>query len=216
MNSGIAYKGYFAKYYNDRVWHFYNYLIEKIIHYSSPGKILDIGSGSGLFLEACYNWGWDAIGIEGSQEAISTMQSRNKNLKAISHYISSPFPFEDSIFQTVLINQVIEHLESEVQMHCLKEAYRVLKPGGVIIIESPSRFNKKEWKADPTHINLLSPSELKNLLIKSGFVKIVENNSALNILGSNKIMIKIIQKIFVKTKFEYLSSTANTVSYKSE
>ena len=45
------------------------------------------------------------------------------------------YPFEDSKFDKVLLRCVLEHVEEPE--HILKELYRILKPGGKIVIEAP-------------------------------------------------------------------------------
>jgi len=45
------------------------------------------------------------------------------------------YPFEDSKFDKVLLRCVLEHVEEPE--HILKELYRILKPGGKIVIEVP-------------------------------------------------------------------------------
>lgn len=44
-------------------------------------------------------------------------------------------PFEDNSFDVVFCNHVMEHVEDDIQ--CMKELYRVLRPGGWAIIQSP-------------------------------------------------------------------------------
>lgn len=214
MNKGIAYNGYFDQYYLNREWKFYNFLIQQIISYSSPGEILDIGCGAGLFLEACENWGLKAIGLEGSIEAINIVKKRNENLQIHHHLLDQTFPFNENRFATVVINQVIEHLENNTQLNCLNESYRVLKKSGVLIVHSPSKYNLEEKLADPTHINLLAPSELKEMLEKVGFNLIVDINSPLYVLGESKLMLKLIDNIFKITRLDKLSATASFIAVK--
>ena len=63
MNNGIGDHEYFRKHYLGRTPERYHFLLSQIIQYSKPWKILDVGSGLGLFLKACENWNWDAVGI---------------------------------------------------------------------------------------------------------------------------------------------------------
>jgi len=214
INSGLAFSGYLDKYYKKRADSFYNFLVLEIIRFSKPGNILDVGSGGGFFLELCKKWGLSAMGIEGSEEMIEKMNARYPGLKVIHHLLSDRFPIEDCSFQTVIFNEVIEHLELELQVHCLNEIFRLLVPGGCIIVHSPSKYNLLQKKEDPTHINLLSPKELSILLKNAGFEGMLNINSPLYILGKNRISKKIIDFIFNKTKISRLSSTASFIAYK--
>ena len=61
----------------------------------------------------------------------------------------------------MVFNQVIEHLEKEVGKYYIKEIIRVLEPGGVAIIKSPSKYSKI-WRTDPHHLYCWKPNELYN------------------------------------------------------
>lgn len=51
--------------------------------------------------------------------------------------VAKPFPFKSDSVQCIYSSQMLEHLEHEVAMRCLKECYRVLRPGGVMRIGVP-------------------------------------------------------------------------------
>jgi predicted SAM-dependent methyltransferase len=51
---------------------------------------------------------------------------------------TQPFPFPDASFQYVMGEQVIEHVSYEAALGMLKEAHRVLAPGGKIRIATPN------------------------------------------------------------------------------
>jgi predicted SAM-dependent methyltransferase len=48
------------------------------------------------------------------------------------------FPLPDASFDAVFSEHMIEHLTYEEGLHCLREAYRVLRPGGRVRIATPS------------------------------------------------------------------------------
>ncbi|QAU33630.1 class I SAM-dependent methyltransferase [Janthinobacterium sp. 17J80-10] len=213
-NIGIAPAGYHQLYYADRDWHSYASLLAMVVKYSEPGPILDLGAGCGYFVEAGMQWGLQCVGIDGAHEAIELATSRAPEIDIKLHKLSEPLPFQDHSFQTIVMNQVIEHLEPSVLEMALLEAFRVLRPGGTILILSPSAANKNEWDADPTHINLLSPSELRNVLVKSGFEKIIPFDNSLNLLGNSRFARGMMYVLFKLLKLDMLSATANAVAYK--
>ena len=49
-------------------------------------------------------------------------------------------PFEDNTFDVLFCNHVMEHVEDDVA--CMKEVYRVLKPGGFAILQVPSNYER--------------------------------------------------------------------------
>jgi SAM-dependent methyltransferase len=215
-NTGIGPAGYHQQHYGDRGWQAYSYLLAKVVKDSQPGRILDLGAGCGYFIEAATRWGISSVGLEGSTDAVEMAKKRAPELDIRLQKLGDIFPFENNSFQTVVLNQVIEHLEPEVVSHMLTEANRVLCPGGMIFITSPSCFNKAEFNADPTHINLLSPSQLRDALVCAGFENIVPFDSPLPLLGESRLGKKIIFVVFKITKFEILSATANSIAYKKK
>jgi SAM-dependent methyltransferase len=213
-NIGIAPIGYHEQYYSDRDWQAYSEIIAKIIRHSKPGTILDLGAGCGYLVEAANQWGLSSIGLEGSTSGVEIAKRRSCDLDIRQHYLSETLPFEANTFQTVVFNQVVEHLEPDILCYALAEAFRVLKVGGMVLITSPSCFNKAEWKADPTHINLLSPSQLHKLLSNSGFEDINSFDSPLALLGKSRLGFLFSYAIFKLFKIERMSATANAIAFK--
>jgi SAM-dependent methyltransferase len=213
-NIGIAPPGYHEHYYSNRDWQDYSDILARIVRYSNPGAILDLGAGCGYLVEAAAKWGMLSIGIEGSASGVELAKMRSNEIDIRQHFLSKELPFETSTFQTVVLNQVIEHLEPSILQFTLLEAFRVLKPNGMLLILSPSRFNKVEWEADPTHINLLSPSQLQNLLNSCGFENIKPFDMPLPLLGNARLCRLVIQAIFSLFKADWLSATANAMAFK--
>ena len=56
-------------------------------------------------------------------------------------------PFEENTFDAVLCNHVMEHVRDDLQ--CMREIFRVLKPSGWAIIQSPV-YDMTETYEDPT------------------------------------------------------------------
>lgn len=54
------------------------------------------------------------------------------------------FPFEDNTFDMILFNEVFEHLRIN-PIHTLNEVYRVLKPGGKLLLTTPNLTSFKGW-----------------------------------------------------------------------
>lgn len=55
-------------------------------------------------------------------------------------------PFEDDRFDVILCNHVLEHVADDHQ--CMKELYRVLKPGGFAILQVPIDYSRAETYED--------------------------------------------------------------------
>jgi 2-polyprenyl-3-methyl-5-hydroxy-6-metoxy-1,4-benzoquinol methylase len=97
-------------------------------------KVLDFGCGSGIFVDELAKQGYQAHGLDISEEAVHFGQLQGiQNLGVIdSHKINFP----DNTFDAVVTLDVLEHLEDE--KWALDEIRRVLKPGGVAIIMVPA------------------------------------------------------------------------------
>ncbi len=70
------------------------------------------------------------------------------------HFDLHAIPLEDNRFDVVFCNHVLEHVQDARQ--CLKELYRVMKPGGWAIMQVPQDFSREFTFEDPT---ITSPEE---------------------------------------------------------
>ena len=70
------------------------------------------------------------------------------------HFDLHNIPLEDNKFDVVFCNHVLEHVEDANQ--CMRELYRVMKPGGWGIFQVPQDFSRAETYEDPT---ITSPEE---------------------------------------------------------
>src|SRR5690606_37351978 len=80
-----------------------------------------------------------------------------KNLDYITADIESPLakvkmdihdiPFEENTFDVVFCNHVMEHVDSDLR--AMQEIYRVMKPGGWAIIQSPIDLSLEKTFEDP-------------------------------------------------------------------
>jgi len=106
-----------------------------------PGKrVLDLGCGGGLFSEALAAQGARVTGIDRSGASIAA--ARRHALEqdvAVDYQVAdaATLPFADSSFDVVVASEVLEHL-ADVD-GALKEAARVLVPGGLFIFDTPNR-----------------------------------------------------------------------------
>lgn len=131
----------------------------------SFSKILDIGSGVGSFEEAVMPFNVEVFALEASDYGYETCIKKGINCKKFILEKGKKLPFKDNFFSMVFMNQVIEHLTKDTGKYYIEEILRVLEPGGVAIINSPSAFCRI-WKTDPHHIYCWKPNELKETIEK--------------------------------------------------
>ncbi len=98
------------------------------------GRILDIGSGTGLNLRILEKYG-KVFGIERSTEAIGFLKKRGLDDIACAD-AREPLPFRNDTFSAVTCLDVLEHLDDDEFL--LSEMYRVCKPGGNLVITVPA------------------------------------------------------------------------------
>ncbi|MEI8331079.1 MAG: methyltransferase domain-containing protein [Methanomicrobiales archaeon] len=97
----------------------------------SGGRLLDIGCGTGLFVEKFIRNGGTAIGLDISGKMISRACHRCPTSEFILG-TGEKIPFHDSSFEAVASLLAFSYVKDPHAM--LTESYRVLKPGGVISI----------------------------------------------------------------------------------
>lgn len=136
------------------------------------GLILDVGCGRGDFLAMMAERGWKTIGLELDQR----IAARGKRLSLDLRYgslVTSKFP--DDHFDAITLWHVFEHLRAPDET--LKEAFRVLKQNGLLLIAVPNaaslqaRSTGRHWLHldPPFHLYHYSPSNLGALLKRHCF-----------------------------------------------
>lgn len=140
-----------------------------------PGDILDLGCGRGEWLEILRENGYQALGIDLNRESLNECQKKDLKvicMDAISYMRSLP---EESV-RMITSFQLVEHLEMPQLLSLFQELGRVVKKGGVIIMETPNPCNLQVGAAsfylDPTHVRQLHPEFVRFLTEQSGFRQI--------------------------------------------
>lgn len=136
------------------------------------GKLLDIGCGTGYFLNKMKEMGWIVDGIEAS----ASVREHVKNQFGIKVQDSaSLFSKEEKSFDVVTMWHVLEHLEHLHQV--MTSLHKMLKDDGVAFIALPNKDSydachyKHKWAAYdvPRHLWHFSPTDFKMLAEKYHF-----------------------------------------------
>lgn len=99
--------------------------------------LLDVGCGIGMYARKFKEEGAEVWGVDIDEENIKEAQKLNPDIK----FIVAPaenLPFEDNFFDLIFLHEVLEHVKDDRKT--VLETYRVLKPGGQIIIFVPNRW----------------------------------------------------------------------------
>lgn len=172
---GYAYRSIFSdpQHLQDRATEFRDHHLRCLQrHMPEAGKVLDVGSGSGLFLSIAKEHGWQGIGIELDQ-ATAKWASEQYGLDIRFGTLESAVNSDDK-FNAITMFDYLEHTDKPGPD--LAAAARHLDPGGVILIRVPnqagwqSRFMKQNWLAViSNHLSYFSPDSLTNALEANGF-----------------------------------------------
>jgi ubiquinone/menaquinone biosynthesis C-methylase UbiE len=142
---------------------------------TSSAKILEVCCGQGG-TAAYLNESVDFTGVELSSEAVTMAQ------KAFPYFTflqgdATALPFPDASFDVVIAKEAIEHLLDQAK--AVSEWFRVLKPGGRLVLTTPNRdslhlrmnraLKHPDFKCSYDHTKELTFSECCSLLNESGF-----------------------------------------------
>jgi ubiquinone/menaquinone biosynthesis C-methylase UbiE len=121
---------------------FLNPVVDLILSNPQCKEILDIGTGPGSLpqLLCRKDPSLNITGIDTSSSMINEAHRRNsfKNISFDLQEANHPLPFEKNQFDAITICSVLFLLNDSIKNDLLKEALRVLKPKGRIIILTPS------------------------------------------------------------------------------
>jgi len=138
-------------------------------------RVIDLGCGRGEWLELMVDEGFEAQGVDldESMLAISNAAGLSVVKSDIIEYLQK---IQDNSVEIVSGFHIIEHISSDSLQILVKEAFRVLKPGGLLILETPNPENllvsTTEFYLDPTHNKPIPPKLLYFLAEYNGFARI--------------------------------------------
>jgi len=128
----------------------------------TKGNLLEIGCGVGRGMEVMINSCAHYTGLDKNEDLLNELQQIYQHATFIHQNIPPLYNLEDNTFDWVITFQVIEHIQNDDLF--IKEIYRVLKPGGKVIVTTPNK--KLSLTRNPWHIREYFPKELENLLKK--------------------------------------------------
>lgn len=101
----------------------------------APGRLLDVGCGTGLFLAVARRRGWQPYGIDDCTEA--TRHAREHFGLDVWDGEFADFASRDRRFDAITGWDIIEHTRSPVDL--LQTIFRCLAPGGVAALSTPNQ-----------------------------------------------------------------------------
>jgi SAM-dependent methyltransferase len=135
------------------------------------GTVLDVGCGSGAFLDDMRALGWRSVGLEPDPNAARLARSRGAEVwEGTVETVSAP----TALFDAVTMNHSLEHTHDPAAV--IRTLCGWLKPGGVLWVAVPNflsglhRHYGRHWVAldPPRHLVHFTPQALRQLLEGAG------------------------------------------------
>lgn len=155
-----------------RVYSFYRTLKKHARFLPPPGgKVLDVGTAGGAFLDAAKQYGYDAYGMEPSADLVARGKARGLQIEqgTIESHGFSPGEFD-----MVCLWDVIEHLPDPKS--ALTELKKLLKPDGILLINFPDigtwqarLAGKRFWWIISVHLHHFTRKSIRNICSRTGF-----------------------------------------------
>jgi 2-polyprenyl-3-methyl-5-hydroxy-6-metoxy-1,4-benzoquinol methylase len=105
-------------------------------------ETLDMGSGEGELSAALAR----EHSVEGFDYSISAVRLARK-LVPQAHFVvadAEDLPYDDQQFDSVVLGNLFEHVESPCRL--LRAAHRLLRPGGRLVVSTPSRYKTRNFR----------------------------------------------------------------------
>ncbi|MBI2333040.1 MAG: class I SAM-dependent methyltransferase [Chloroflexi bacterium] len=123
------------------------FTFEKIFkrHLPKPGLILEAGCGTAQLVVALNAMGYDCLGLDYAVRTLGKVQQVTGPLRLVSGDLTA-LGFSNEAFDAIISIGVVEH-RREGPEPFLYEKYRILKPGGLLLISVPYFNPLRRWRA---------------------------------------------------------------------
>ncbi|MFP5392916.1 MAG: class I SAM-dependent methyltransferase [Gammaproteobacteria bacterium] len=152
----------------------YTPFLQPLLASGAPARALDLGCGRGEWLELTGELGFEAIGVDLDDGMLSACRERGLNVQtgdALAALRATP----DDSLALVSAFHLVEHIPFDAVRELIAEARRVLRPGGLLIMETPNPENlvvgASSFYRDPSHLRPLPPELLDFATDFAGFAR---------------------------------------------
>src|ERR1051325_3068689 len=145
----VWHQGFFPYHWNKNIWkrNFIELQIRDLSVFTLGNiggkKILDIGCGQeALYTLTFLKMGAQVCGQDISERVVESAKEtcrRNNYSCEIKLGDCAKIDFPDNSFDAVFSGDVFEHITETQKNDCIKEIFRVLKPGGIVTIKTPNK-----------------------------------------------------------------------------
>lgn len=145
---------------------------------SVSGRVLELGLGEGYGMELLSPLCTEYVGMD---KFLDSARPVAKHVRLVRADLPPIPDTPDNSFDCVVTFQVIEHIEADLDY--LREIYRVLRPGGVLMLTTPNRL--MSLSRNPWHVREYTPVEMQAILER---VFGREGTELRGIFGNEKVM----------------------------
>ena len=168
----------------------FNFFIEFISPFRKLNRILDVGSGQGLFLKLCSDNYWQVWGLE-VDPRLAKYSKKHYNIEVFNGSLEES-QYQENFFDAITFINVLEHLPDPY--FAIKESHRLLRPGGCLLIRFTNAafhvqfrrlfsFLRTKWggigRFNPSTIHLyaFNRASISSYLHRAGFRQEIIKNS---------------------------------------
>lgn len=160
-------------------------ILNELEPFRGDGRLLDVGTSIGLFLDLARQRGWSGIGTEFGARALA--YARDELGLEVYDRPLAELGLEPGSFDVVTLNSVLEHVNRPLEL--LAEVRGLLRPGGALYLIVPNVeslacrvLHERAATFDGrNHLVYFSPATLRNALGQSGF-EVVETHTRVSSL----------------------------------
>jgi SAM-dependent methyltransferase len=139
------------------------------LHLAPDAAILDVGTGKGYFAIFLASQGYRVVTGEPSTDkshyagqawALNAEKAGVRDRIQFEHFDAAKMPFAPEAFDAVFFYGVLHHVPEAQRGDVLREAFRVAKKDGVVVLFEPRpELLQRLWKDDPGHPHAAEPSK---------------------------------------------------------
>jgi O-antigen chain-terminating methyltransferase len=155
--------------------HVYVPFVNRTVAALGSRHVLDLGCGRGEWLELLRRAGYDALGVDARATAVA--RCRDRGLWAVERDALAFVRAQPANAWTLISAfHLVEHVATTRLTAFFRDLFRVLEPGGTLLVETPNLSNvlvgSCYFHLDPTHQRPLPPETWQYLLSSAGFVDV--------------------------------------------
>ena len=109
---------------------------------SAGARVIDLGSGSGVFTHLLAQRGYQCVGLDISGQLLAVGRRKHPEVPFVQGDIEK-LPFKPGSFHGALLSGVVHHFPDP--SICAAEVFRILGPGGRFVAFDPNRMNPFMW-----------------------------------------------------------------------